>query len=462
MTNDTIAAVSTPFGEGGIGIVRLSGSDAVCIVDRLFSSRRHKPLRDTPSHRIIHGYIRDPSTGLNIDEVLVSIMRSPLTYTREDVVEINCHGGMAPVRKILEIVLGEGARLAEPGEFTRRAFLNGRIDLSQAEAVLDLIQSRTDESRKIAVAQLEGGLSQKIAALRERLSDICAQSEASIDFPEDEIELSSLQDMLRSMEAVVSELRNLATTYDEARFFRDGLMTAIIGRPNVGKSSLLNSLVRKDRAIVTEFPGTTRDVIEDYLNIKGLPLRIMDTAGIRDVNDVTEREGVRRSLVSLESADLVLALFDSSEPLRRDDFEVMIKISGKNTLIVLNKSDLPAVFDADSLTADYLPLPLPVIKISALRGDGIEDLKKLIFSSCLKNWNESREGIVVNNIRHKRSIDLALESLSRAIAALRENQPAEIVAFEIRDSLDRLGEIAGTVTSEDILNRIFSEFCIGK
>jgi tRNA modification GTPase len=462
MTNDTIAAVSTPFGEGGIGIVRLSGSDAVRIVDRLFSSRRHKPLRDIPSHRIIHGYISDPATGLNIDEVLVSVMRSPLTYTREDVVEINCHGGMAPVRKILEIVLGEGARLAEPGEFTRRAFLNGRIDLSQAEAVLDLIQSRTDESRKIAVAQLEGGLSQKIAALRERLSDICAQSEASIDFPEDEIELSSLQDMLRSMEAVVSELRNLATTYDEARFFRDGLMTAIVGRPNVGKSSLLNSLVRKDRAIVTEFPGTTRDVIEDYLNIKGLPLRIMDTAGIRDVNDVTEREGVRRSLVSIEHADLVLALFDSSEPLMRDDFEVMEKIRDKNALIVLNKSDLPALFDADALNTQRQFPSLPVIKISALRGDGIEDLKKLIFSSCLKNWNESREGIVVTNIRHKRSIDLALESLSRAIAALRENQPAEIVAFEIRDSLDRLGEIAGTVTSEDILNRIFSEFCIGK
>jgi tRNA modification GTPase len=315
--DDTIAAISTPLGEGGIGIVRLSGKDSLQTAEKIFSSPKNKSLNDSKSHRVVYGYIKDPSTGKEIDEVLVTIMRSPCSYTKEDVVEINCHGGMIPLRKTLELVLKEGARLAEPGEFTKRAFINGRIDLSQAEAVLDLIRSKTDESRRIAIEQLQGGLSEKITALRDRLTEVCAHVEAYIDFPEDEIETASTKAVLESMKDIGRELHALLKTYDEARFFREGLSTAIVGSPNVGKSSLLNALLKKDRAIVTEYPGTTRDIIEEYLNINGLPLRIMDTAGIRDVQDIAEKEGVKRSLLSIENADIVIAMFDCSELLKK-------------------------------------------------------------------------------------------------------------------------------------------------
>ncbi len=460
--DDTIAAISTPLGEGGIGIVRLSGKDSIQIAEKIFSSPKNKTLKDSKSHRVIYGYIRDPSIGKEIDEVLITIMRSPYSYTREDVVEINCHGGMVALRKTLELVLKQGARLAEPGEFTKRAFINGRIDLSQAEAVLDLIRSKTDESRRIAVEQLQGGLSEKITALRDRLTELCAHVEAYIDFPEDEIETASKKDMLESMKDVDRELQTLLKTYDEARFFREGLSTAIVGRTNVGKSSLLNALLKKDRAIVTEIPGTTRDVIEEYLNINGLPLRIMDTAGIRDVQDIAEKEGVKRSLQSIKNADLVIAIFDRSESLKEEDFEVLEKIKNKNAIIVLNKCDLPSVIDQNSISS-FVPHPSSfILNISATRGDGLEELKEKIFESCLKNWKEEREGVVITNLRHKIAIEDTKTSLDRAMSALIENQPIEILAIELRDSLDKLGEIVGAVTTEDILNKIFNDFCIGK
>ncbi|MEW6674519.1 MAG: tRNA uridine-5-carboxymethylaminomethyl(34) synthesis GTPase MnmE [Nitrospirota bacterium] len=461
-TDDTIAAISTPVGEGGIGIVRLSGEDSVEIAEKIFYSPKNKFLRDSKSYRVIYGFIKDPTTGEEVDEVLITVMRSPYSYTKEDVVEINCHGGMIPLRKTLELVLKEGARLAEPGEFTKRAFINGRIDLSQAEAVLDLIRSKTDESRRIAIEQLQGGLSEKITALRDRLTELCAHVEAYIDFPEDEIETASKQDMLGSMKEIIRELQALLKSYDEARFFREGLSTAIVGRPNVGKSSLLNALLKKDRAIVTEVPGTTRDVIEEYLNINGLPLRIMDTAGIRAVQDIAEKEGVRRSLQSIENADLVIAIFDSSEPFKDEDFEVMEKIKGKNAIIVINKCDLPSAFDEDTLSSCILHPASRILQISATRGDGLEELKDRIFDLCLKDWREEREGVVITNLRHKTAIENAKASLDRAMYALIENQPLEILALELRDSLDRLGEIVGAVTTEDILNRIFNDFCIGK
>jgi tRNA modification GTPase len=461
-TDDTIAAISTPLGEGGIGIVRLSGKDSVEIVDRIFSSPKNKSLKDSKSHRIIYGYIRDPLTDNEIDEVLVTVMRSPYSYTKEDVVEINCHGGMITLRKTLELVLKEGARLAEPGEFTKRAFINGRIDLSQAEAVLDLIRAKTDESRRIAVEQLQGGLSEKILKLREKLIELCAYVEAYIDFPEDDIEIASKQDMLESMKEIGKELQTLLKTYDEARFFREGLSTAIIGRPNVGKSSLLNALLKKDRAIVTEVPGTTRDVIEEYLNINGLPLRIMDTAGIRDVKDIAEKEGVKRSLQSIENADLIIAVLDRSEPLKDEDFEVLERIKGRNAIIALNKCDLSPASDKTVIVSLLSSLAHHPLNISALRGDGLDELKKMIFDSCLKDWKEEREGVVVTNLRHKIAIDNAKASLERAMWVLIENQPLEILALELRDSLNRLGEIVGAVTTEDILNRIFNDFCIGK
>ncbi|MBM4145874.1 MAG: tRNA uridine-5-carboxymethylaminomethyl(34) synthesis GTPase MnmE [Nitrospira sp.] len=460
-TDDTIAAISTPLGEGGIGIVRLSGKNSIEIAENIFSSPKKRTLQNMKPYSVIYGHIHNPSTGEKIDEVLVTVMKSPHSYTKEDVVEINCHGGMITLRKTLELILRQGARLADPGEFTRRAFINGRIDLSQAEAILDLIRSKTDESRRIALEQLHGGLSEKITALRDRLMAICVNVEAYIDFPEDEIETASTQDLVFSMKDIGRDIETLLKTYDEAKFFREGLSTAIVGRPNVGKSSLLNALLQKDRAIVTDLPGTTRDVIEEYLNIKGLPLRIMDTAGIRDVKDIAEKEGVRRSLRSIENADLVIAIFDQSEPLRDEDFEVMERIKNKTAIAVLNKCDLPAAFSQESFSS-FIFHPSSSLHISATSGNGLEELKEAIFNSCLKDWKEEREGVVVTNLRHKTSIENALESLHRASQALKENQPVEIIAIELRQSLDKLGEIVGAVTTEDILNRIFSDFCIGK
>jgi len=461
-TDDTIAAISTPVGEGGIGIVRLSGKDSVEIAERIFSSPKNKTLKDLKSHRVIYGHIKDPLIGEEIDEVLVTVMRSPYTYTREDVVEINCHGGMATLRKTLELVLKEGVRLAEPGEFTKRAFLNGRLDLSQAEAVLDLIRSKTDESRRIALQQLQGGLSEEITLLRDRMIELVANVEAYIDFPEDGIEGASKEEMATTTSAIEKALEGLLRSYEEARFFREGLSTAIVGRPNVGKSSLLNALIKKDRSIVTEVPGTTRDVIEEYLNIKGLPLRIMDTAGIREVKDIAEKEGVKRSLKSIEDADLVIALFDGSEQLKDEDFEVIEKAREKNTISVINKCDLSQVVDKSMLAPRLDASESDILNISAIRGDGLDELKKRIFDSCLTNWKEGREGVVVTNIRHKRALETALSSLSIARKGLLEDAPLEIVSLELRDSLDRLGDIVGAVTTEDILNKIFSDFCIGK
>ncbi len=460
--DDTIAAISTPLGEGGIGIVRLSGKDALPIAEKLFHSPKNKSLRNAKSHSVIYGFIKDPAAEIVIDEILAMVMRSPYSYTREDVVEIHCHGGMLPLRKTLELVLKHGARLADPGEFTKRAFMNGRIDLSQAEAVLDLVKSKTDESRRIAMEQLQGGLSDKITTLRDRLTELCVNTEAYIDFPDDEIETASAKTMLQSMKDIGSELELLLRTYDEARFFREGLSTAIVGRPNVGKSSLLNALVKKDRAIVTELPGTTRDIIEEYLNIKGLPLRIMDTAGIRDVKDAAEKEGVKRSLRSIEHADLVIAIFDRNEPLKDEDVEVLNKVKNKNTIIVLNKCDLPFVVDEAVLVSHVTPLNAPVLHISATRGDGLEGLKDSIVEACLKDWKEERDGIVISNLRHKIALEHAIISLESANHALTDGQPLEILALELRDALERLGEIVGSVTTEEILNMIFNEFCIGK
>jgi len=474
--DDTIVAISTPLGEGGIGIVRLSGKDAFKIADRLFHSPKGKKISEVHSHRIVYGFIKDPATNDTIDEVLISVMRSPNTYTREDIVEINCHGGMLPLRKVLELVIKEGARLAEPGEFTKRAFLNGRLDLSEAEAVIDLIRAKTAESGRIALEQLKGRLSGKILKLREALTQICTFVEAYIDFPEEDIEISSKKEMMESAGSILAELESLLKTYEEGRFFREGLGAAIVGRPNVGKSSLLNALLQKDRAIVTNMPGTTRDIIEEYLNINGLPLRIIDTAGIRESHDMAEVEGVKRSLRAIEDADLVIAVVDGSEPLKDEDFEVLGKIKGKNAIIAINKSDLISPearihpsqrcgerkrgsAEANSVLNAYAAR---LINISATRGDGIEELKGAIFNSSVKNWKEQKEGIIITNLRHKIAIQAAYDSLGNALKSMETNQPIEITAIDLREALDRLGEIVGAVTTDDILNRIFSDFCIGK
>ncbi len=456
--DDTIAAISTPVGQGGIGIVRISGSDSIMIADKIFRSKRTDKLLKAKSFSMLYGHIIDPAEGGVIDEVLVSVMRSPNSYTREDVVEINCHGGMIPLRKTLEKILQQGARLAEPGEFTKRAFLNGRISLTQAEAVLDLIRAKTGESMRIAIEQLKGGLSEKLAEIRNTLLEICALSEAYIDFPEDEIETKTSEHIIGEITAIKKEIAQISRTFQEARFFREGLSVAIVGRTNVGKSSLLNALLKKDRAIVTEFPGTTRDLIDDYININGLPIRIMDTAGIRKPDEVAEKEGIRRSLSAMENADFIIAIFDGSEPLNEYDIELLEKIKDKSAVITINKSDLPVRISPD----DFQKSMKQYLHISAVTGEGLEDLKSIIFNSNIKNWKEDREGIVVTNLRHKLALDNTASALERSIDVLSGDQPLELFSIEIRDALDSIGEITGTVTTEDILDKIFNDFCIGK
>jgi len=451
---DTIAAISTPTGEGGIGIVRVSGPGAFAVAEKIFRSPRGKNISDTPTHTILYGHIVDAEQI--IDEVLISVMKGPHTYTREDVVEINCHGGPVPLRKVLEAVLRNGARPALPGEFTQRAFLNGRIDLVQAEAVMDVITAKTDESKRIALEQLSGGLSETISAVRDAVMETCAHIEAYIDFPEEEIELSTVRELRESMERACSTVSGLIDTFEQGRFFREGLSVAIVGRPNVGKSSLLNALLKRDRAIVTDLPGTTRDTIEEYLNIGGVPVRIIDTAGIRESHDLPEQEGVKRSLRAIEGADLVLAVIDASEAVSEEDRQVLSRLGERKAIVVLNKVDLSEGERKDDVQGAM------TVPVSAKLGLGIDELKDAILSQALSGGSEAREGVIVTNVRQKNLLLLCRDSLRAAVRDLDSEKPLEIVALSLRDALQRLGEIVGVVTTDDILNKIFDDFCIGK
>jgi len=455
---DTIAAISTPVGQGGIGIVRLTGPEAPGIADSIFRSLNREKPSASLSHRMIYGHVLDPADNRVVDEALVTLMRAPNTYTREDVVEISCHGGMVSVRSILEIVIRQGARLADPGEFTKRAFLNGRLNLDQAEAVLDIINAKTAESMRIAGEQLRGDLSRKLAEIRGHLIEISAYVEAYLDFPEDEIEHASHEVIQGRLAETITAIKMLSATFDEARFFREGLSIAIVGRPNVGKSSLLNTLLQKDRAIVTDLPGTTRDLIEDFLNINGLPVRITDTAGIRNSEEVIEREGVRRSMQAIGHADFIIALFDGSELLRQDDLDLLAIIRGKHAVAVISKADLPQTITLERIVAEGMPH----LHLSTVTGEGVEELKKSIFESNLSGWKDERDGVVVTNVRHKTALDGAAASLEKAAALLSRGEPLELFSIEMRDARDRIGEITGAITTDDILDRIFSSFCIGK
>ncbi len=463
-TDDTIAAISTPLGHGGIGIVRLSGSDSIRIADNIFRSPKKKKLRNFDSHRIIFGHIINPKNKEIIDEVLVSIMKSPNTYTREDVVEINCHGGSIPLRRILELALTNGARLAEPGEFTRKAFLNGRIDLAQAEAVLDIINSLTVESQKSAMSQLKGSLSNKIETIRNELIELTAFVEAYIDFPEEDLEPVSIKQMKKSAMKIRKSLLKLIEGSRYGIILREGVKTAIVGRPNVGKSSLLNAVLDQDRAIVTEVPGTTRDVIEEYLNIQGLPIKIMDTAGIRNVEDIAEQEAVKRSLRAIEDADLVLVIIDGSESLHDSDMELINNLSIPKTIFVINKVDLPQKplsFSSILKNKGTVDLSHKTVKVSAKKRTGLDKLREKIVETALHGKITS--GIeTVTNVRHVNALERAVSSLDSFIAGINEKFSPEFLSVDLREMLDAIGEIQGITTPEDILNRIFSNFCIGK
>lgn len=463
--DDTIVAISTPVGEGGIGIVRLSGADAVALAARLFRSAGGRTLTEVKSHTIHYGRVVDPATGEPVDEALVTVMRAPRTYTREDVVEINCHGGVIPLKAILRLLIREGARLAEPGEFTKRAFLNGRIDLSQAEAVIDVIRAKTSHAERLALQQLEGRLSAKIHGIRERVAELCAGVEAYIDFPEDEIEGVEEEWMMSAVHDVAGQLGALLRGYDEGRLYREGVAAAIVGKPNVGKSSLLNALLDADRAIVTEIPGTTRDVIEEHLAVGGIPVKIMDTAGIRETHDLAEMEGVRRSLRALRHADVVLAVFDGSMPFDEADRVVLENMGDKAALYVVNKSDIPD----PSFTIPGAAGERPVVRVSALTGEGIEALRDAVYrlivpasASDGKAGMSPGETVFITHLRHKDAVERAYHAISEAGGGLQGGDPLEVIALNLRESLDYLGEVIGVVTTEDILDRIFSRFCIGK
>jgi tRNA modification GTPase len=482
MQDDTIAAISTPFGEGGgISIIRVSGKDAITIADSFFYSPHNTHLKTVGSHTIHHGFIIDRTTGEKIDEVLASVMHKPKTYTREDVVEINCHGGSLVARTILKLLIQNGARLAEPGEFTKRAFLNGRIDLSQAEAVMDLITAKTDYAKRIALQHLDGRLSEKIALLRSELIDLCAHVEAYIDFPEDDMPDLVETELLLACTQVIQSLKALSDKYNEGRLYREGAVAAIIGKPNVGKSSMLNALVDADRAIVTEFPGTTRDIIEEYINIRGVPLRIMDTAGIRETEDYIEQEGVRRSLQAIESADIIIMVIDGSDHPTEADRKLLNRIEKKRLLLVINKADVLCRdfrFDKLGISTPFSPTfdmvevafengdVAHAIVVSAKTGQNIEQLKEaikiLLVSPHQTSLNSSFDDVIVTNIRHKQAIDKAAEAMEHAFISLKNHDPEEITVLSLREALESLGEIIGVVSSEDILDRIFNKFCIGK
>jgi tRNA modification GTPase len=456
---DTIAAIATPIGAGGIGIIKISGPEAWAIGRRLFDQSGSPET--IQSHHLYHGHIVDSKTEKTVDEVLVSFMRAPSTYTREDVVEVNCHSGFAVLDRILDLVIRAGARLAEPGEFTRRAFLNGRIDLTQAEAVLDLIDSKTRRSLDLAGEHLRGGLQTIITELRGHLLDILAMLEAAIDFPDEDLEiLAGEQLAARFRQQVRDPITHLLEHYEDGRILREGLAVIIAGKPNVGKSSLLNKLLRSNRALVTPVPGTTRDVIEESFSLRGIPLRLMDTAGLRQAEELVEKLGMEFTRERLAQADLVLFLLDRSTPLTPEDLQIYTDIGNKPRLMVLNKVDLEAHPDFAAIR-DRFPEET-IVETSALYGDGMEELKDAVFHSILGGRLDTETSVVAPNLRHKLCLERSPEAVNRGLELLDDQSSAELIAFEVQEALAHLGEIVGLTTTEDLLDQIFSRFCIGK
>lgn len=459
--DDTIAAIATPRGEGGIGIVRVSGPLAIPIACQLFRPSRAISLDELPSHTLTYGHVIDTSTlDEVIDEVMLGVMRSPKTYTTEDIVEFNCHGGIVPLTTVLDLVVKAGARLAEPGEFTKRAFLNGRIDLTQAEAVAELISSKTELSRKIAIQTLEGKLSESVNQLSDRLAALLAEIEASIDFPDEDLDFMKADTQLQAARAVQSDLGQLLETASEGRLIKEGVNAAILGKPNVGKSSLFNTLVQTARAIVTDIPGTTRDTIDETINLEGIPINLIDTAGLRQTKDIVEQQGVQRSRDVLNKAEFLLLMFDASEPLNESDIELLQIANSHRAILILNKIDLPTIVQPQALTK-HCP-KARVVQTAITEGKGIETLKTAIQEELLGGEFVIGESPIVTNTRHQNALFRAQEALDDVIASLENDMPPDLVSVDLRISLDALGDIVGKTTTEDILDRIFSQFCVGK
>ncbi|MEY8699887.1 tRNA uridine-5-carboxymethylaminomethyl(34) synthesis GTPase MnmE [Streptococcus ferus] len=449
---DTIAAIATPMGEGAIGIIRISGSDALAIIQKLFKG---KNLEQAASHTINYGHIVE--NGQVIDEVMVSLMRAPKTFTREDVVEINTHGGLAVTNEILQLVIRSGARMAEPGEFTKRAFLNGRVDLTQAEAVMDLIRAKTDKAMALAVQQLDGSLSNLINKTRQEILNTLAQVEVNIDYPEyDDVEEMTTALLREKTKEFEDLLTNLLRTARRGKILREGLSTAIIGRPNVGKSSLLNNLLREEKAIVTDIAGTTRDVIEEYVNIKGVPLKLVDTAGIRETDDVVEKIGVERSKKALEEADLVLLVLNASEKLTKQDRSLLEISQNSNRIVLLNKTDLPEKIERDQLPQDAIP-------ISVLKNENIDLIEDRINQLFFDNAGIiEQDATYLSNTRHISLIEKALESLQAVNQGLELGMPVDLLQVDMTRTWEILGEITGDAAPDELITQLFSQFCLGK
>ncbi|MHB0862474.1 tRNA uridine-5-carboxymethylaminomethyl(34) synthesis GTPase MnmE [Paenibacillus sp. SEL3] len=458
MLSDTIAAIATAVGEGGIAVVRVSGPDAVTEVEALFRSKT--PLSKAPTHTVHYGHIIDPQSQEKVEEVLVTVMRAPRSFTTEDVVEISTHGGVVAVKRVMDLLLLQNIRLAEPGEFTKRAFLNGRIDLSQAEGVIDLIRSKSDKAFSVALKQVDGQLSQNIRRLRHVLVETLAHIEVNIDYPEHDVE-SFTSDLIKDKSSqVMMEIDRLLHMAEQGKILREGLTTAIVGRPNVGKSSLLNTLAQGERAIVTDIPGTTRDVIEEYVTINNIPLKLLDTAGIRETMDVVERIGVERSRTAVSEADLLLIVINANEPLHEDEMALMEQIRGRQAIVIMNKMDLPAQVDRDLLLR-YVPEEL-IVPMSVKENEGADRLEQAISKLFFSGKLESADMTYVSNVRHIALLKKACQSLVDAYEAADQFVPIDMIQIDVRLAWEHLGEIVGDTAHDALIDQIFSQFCLGK
>ena len=456
--DDTIAAIATAPGEGGIGIIRISGEKSLQVAQSIFKSKSGKMIKDYNARTLIYGTVVDNEKV--IDEVLVAYMKGPNSYTAEDVIEINCHGGFISVKKILELILSKGVRLAEAGEFTKRAFLNCRIDLSQAEAIIDVIKSKTDMAHEVAQSQLEGSLAKKIKDLRMNVTEVLAHLEVSIDFAEEDVEEITYQTLEEKALELRNEIKKLYDTAESGKILRDGLKTVIVGKPNVGKSSLLNSILGENRAIVTDIAGTTRDVIEEFVNIKGIPLKIVDTAGIRETEDVVEKIGVEKSRESFSTADLVIMVLDASRKLSEEDMEILESLKNKKTIVLLNKMDLEPQIELEKI--EEFVNSEDIIKISALKHQGIEELQDKIEAMVYHGSVKNSSNLMITNSRHKDALFKAYESINDAISAIEQRMPYDFIEVDFKNIWDYLGYINGDTVREDLLDTIFANFCIGK
>lgn len=453
---DTIAAISTPIGEGSISIVRMSGEDAIKIANRVFKG---KDLEAVDSHTIHYGHIVDPAKKMTIDEAMVSVLRAPKTFTREDIVEINCHGGIVVTNHILQLLLANGARMADPGEFTKRAFVNGRIDLTQAESVMDIVRAKTDKARQVAVGQLAGGLLTKIRQMRQEILDTLANVEVNIDYPEYDADQITAKQMTETSQKVIDQIDQLLQTAQEGTILRNGLATAIVGQPNVGKSSLLNYLTQSDKAIVTDVAGTTRDTLEEYVSVRGVPLKLIDTAGIHDTEDKVEKIGVERSQKALSQADLVLLLIDASHDLTEEDRKLLEMTADKKRIIVLNKMDLGQVLTVDAvkeLTGSE------VVTTSILKQKNMADLEDMIKKLFFAGIENSNDQILVTNQRQTGLLNKAKQELLDVIKALEDEVPVDIAQIDFTGAWETLGEITGDSAPDELVNALFSQFCLGK